>query len=385
MSRYQFKIVDAVDEKKWNDDLKQSNYSTYFQSTNYLKTSSEDYFPVFICVFDNEDVVGQLGLRIIKTAVRYSSTSLRRLTRFITTVSSRGIWLDGPVIHTHDKKTRLEILQVILDAIKVIQDRYNLVHVEGYTPGFDLLIDDDYKKVLSSNNFVIQDDYVTFMLNFSKSIDDIWSNLPKRLKQDINRAKRRNIILKELDSYDELNQYVKLSEEWAKTKGIVNLTPAEEIENLWLGFQNGIEKFFLAYQDNSLISGLRVVFFNNIVQPAEVISSYSKPTSLGGSLLTWASIEWAKSINARLYDFTGGKKPNQENNFEGNSLLYYKSKWGGDKLSQSNLLLVRKKFSYKLYLVLFGLIRRYHNFKMMKNKNKSNYTTKDSSIEIDHA
>ncbi|GBL40921.1 hypothetical protein EMGBD3_02890 [Nitrosarchaeum sp.] len=305
---YTFKILTSVDSSMWNNDLTKSNYATFFQTTNYLNSNSKDHFPVFIYVLDQDDnVMGQLGLRIIKTVVRYSSPFFRRLLHLISSITSRGIWLDGPIIHTNDKNTRLEILQKMMEAIKVVSDKYDLVHIEGYTPGYDLMIDDNYKKILSKNNFIIQD-YVTFILDMKKNIDDIWSDLPKRLKQDINRAKRRNISIKQLEIYDDLKQYLILAQEWATTKGIVNSTPIEDIESLWADHKSEMSKFFLAYQDNELISGLQVIFFNRIVQPNEVISSYSKPTSLGGTLLTWTSIEWAKTVNASVYDFTGGKK-----------------------------------------------------------------------------
>ena len=307
----------------------------------------------------------------MKTVVRYSRPFFRRLLHLISNITSRGIWLDGPIIHTNDKSTRLEILQKMIEAIDVISDKYNLVHIEGYTPGYDLLIDDNYKKILSKNNFIIHD-YVTFILDMKKNIDDIWSNLPKRLKQDVNRAKRRNISVKQLEKYDDLKQYLILAQKWATTKGIINSTPIEDIENLWAEHKNETSKFFLAYQDKELISGLHVIFFNRIVQPNEVISSYTKPTSLGGTLLTWTSIEWAKTVNALVYDFTGGKKEivqnnsttNDENNK--NSLLYYKSKWSGQEMPQYNLITIRKKLHYKIYMILFSIVRKYHNLRMKK-------------------
>lgn len=379
MSSYQFKILTTIDEEKWDNDLTKVNYSTFFQTSHYLNSNSKEYFPVFVYIVDhNNTVVGQLGLRIIKTVVRYSSPTFRRLMHSISSITSRGIWLDGPVIHTSDKNTKLEILQIMMKAIKIVSDKYDLVHIEGYTPGYDLLIDDDYKKILITNNFIVQENYVTFILDMNKPIDDIWSKLPKRLKQDINRARRRNISVKEVDNHDDLDQYLILAQEWARTKGIVNSTPMEERDSLWSSYKKGIEKFFLAYQDNKLISGLRVVFFNGIVQPNEVISSYSKPTSLGGTLLTWTSIEWAKSMNAVAYDFTGGKKEKPQNNFVDvkeentkNSLLYYKSKWGGQECSQYNLIIVRKSLTYKIYLVLFKIVLKYHNFRMRQNRPKT--------------
>ena len=170
MSKYRFKIDDVINEQEWNTNLQKSHYSTYFQSTNYLKSSSDDFFPIYIWVFENENVVGQLGLRIIKTSVRYSGPLLRKMTHLISSISSRAIWLDGPIIHVSDKNAKLEILHEIINAIKIIQEKYHLVHVEGYTPGYDRSIDNEYKKILSSNNFIIRDNYVTFILNMKKNM-----------------------------------------------------------------------------------------------------------------------------------------------------------------------------------------------------------------------
>lgn len=377
---YTFKILDKVDSMTWNDELTKSNYATFFQTTNYLNSNSNDYFPVFIYILDQDDnIVGQLGLRIIKTVVRYSSPFFRRLLHIISSITSRGIWLDGPIIYTNDKNIQLKILQKMLEAVKIVSTKYNLVHIEGYTPGYKLLIDNNYKKMLVENNFIIQN-YVTFILDIKKNIDDIWSNLPKRLKQDINRAKRRNITVKQLENYDDLKQYLVLAQQWATTKGIVNLTPIEDVERLWTEHKNEISKFFLAFQDDELISGLHVVFFNKIVQPQEVISSYSKPTSLGGTLLTWTSIEWAKTVNALIYDFTGGKKEIVQNNSDDknniNSLLYYKSKWGGDEYMHYNIIHISKKYHYVLYKILFNMVRSYHTF-----KSKNSKSPKDTKYE----
>ena len=170
---YKFKILTEVDSSMWDNDLTKSNYATFFQTTNYLNSNSNDHFSVFIYILDkDENVVGQLGLRIIKTVVRYSSPFLRRSLHLISSITSRGIWLDGPIIHSNDKNIRLEILQKMMEAINVVADKYDLVHIEGYTSGYDTLIDDNYKEVLSKNNFIIQD-YVTFILDMKKNIDDM--------------------------------------------------------------------------------------------------------------------------------------------------------------------------------------------------------------------
>lgn len=369
-----FNIFQKVGNDEWNNDLLKNSYATFFQTTDYLTSSSnKDYFHIFIYVMDNNgNVMGQLGLRIIKTTVMYSSKLLHSLLKIISKVSTRGIWLDGPIIHVSDKKTRIEVLKNILNAVDVIAEKYNLVHVEGYTPAYDIYVDEEYKQEFKKNGYGVND-YVAFILDMEKNIEEIFNDLPKRLRQDINRAKRRNIVVKQVEKYDELKQYLLLVQKWTKTKGTEITDPFQGIDKLWENINNKIERFFLAYQNDELISGLRVVYFNRIVHPNAVISSYDKPTSLGGTLLTWSSLEWAKSEGAKLYDFTGGKKESssiikKERNNDRNTLLYYKKKWGGEEFLQYNVLKVRKKITYKLYMMLFNSVRFFHNLKMNEIK-----------------
>jgi len=379
---FNFKILSEVDPQKWNNDLTKSEYATFFQSIDYLASDpNNDYFHVFIYVVDNNgNVVGQLGLRIIRTVVMFSSHPSRLFLKIMSKITTRAIWLDGPIIHSNDKKIRIEVLKHILNAIDIIAEKYDLVHVEGYSPAYDLLIDEEYKQEYKKNGYKVRD-YVTFIMNMTKGIDEIWNNLTKRLRQDVNRARRRNITVKQVENYDDLKQYLLLAQKWAETKGLEIVNPFQGIDKLWQNNNNKIERFFLAYQNNKLISGLRVVFFNGIVQPNAVISSYEESTSLGGTLLTWSTLEWAKIAGAKTYDFTGGKKEISSNS-EGeekngrNTLLYYKRKWGGEEFSQYNVLKARKKLTYKLYLMLFNSVRFYHNFKMKRYK-KTNLTKKD--------
>ncbi|WKT58290.1 hypothetical protein QVH35_02170 [Candidatus Nitrosotenuis chungbukensis] len=65
----------------------------------------------------------------------------------------------------------------------------------------------------------------------------------------------------------------------------------------------------------------------------------------------------------RIYDFSGGEviKPDIDAaTKKADSLLFYKSKWGGEPKEYYVFIKVRKKISYKIYRLLFGLMRRYH-------------------------
>lgn len=363
---YTYKIETRADPE-WNKNLLKSVSANFFQSNEYLSSNSKEFFPVFISVLDKDgNVVGQLGLTVIKSTVLYSSSSFRSLLHLIAKITTRGIWLYGPIIHSDNKQERSKILQTVIKANDEVCKKYDLVFIEGYTPPYDSLIDDDYMQQFANNNYGIQD-VVTFIADMTKPLDEIWNIVSKKTRGDVNRAKRRNIIVKELQSYDDLKEYLILHNTWAKTKGLELADPFQDIEKLWNNHKMGVEKFFLAYQDGELISAIRLTCFNDIVYTHFVLSSYSESTSLGGTLLTWSALEWAKNSGMKLYDFSGGPKlQNDEQN--GNSLLFYKKKWGGDEYIHYSLVKAPKKYHYSLYKLLFGLIRSYHNFKGKRYK-----------------
>lgn len=348
-------------DSDWNKNLLKSTYANFFQTTEYLSSNSNNVFPVFISVIDNNgNLVGQLGLSIIKSTVLYSSSLVHSALNLIKKITTRGIWLYGPIIHSDNKQEKMEILQTIINANEEVCKKYNLVFIEGYTSPYDSLIDDDYKQQFTNNGYIISD-YVTYIENMTKPLKEIWNNVSKKTQGDINRAKRRNIVVKSLQSYDDLKEYLTLHNTWAKTKGLELTDPFQDIEKMWNNHKKGIEKFFLAYRDNDLISALRLTCFNGIVYTHFVLSSYSESTSLGGTLLTWSAMEWAKNSGIKLYDFSGGPKQNNEQNK--NSLIFYKKKWGGDEYVHYNLIKASKKYHYTIYKLLFGLVRSYHNLK----------------------
>lgn len=363
---YTFRIETQVDSD-WNQNLIKNKSGNFFQSLDYLTSDSKNFFPIFIYVVDElGNIVGQLGLSIIKTTVLYSSSLFHTALKLITNLTRRGIWLYGPILHSDVKEERLEILQQIITAINVVCKKYDLVFIEGYTSPYDRLIDGELQ-LFTKNNFIVSE-HITFIADMTKPLDEIWNNISKKTRGDINRAKRRNIVVKEIQSYDELKEYLILHNTWAKTKGLELTDPFQDIEKMWNNHKNGVEKFFLAYKDNELISALRLTCFNGIVYTHFVLSSYSESTSLGGTLLTWSALEWAKNSGIKLYDFSGG--PKQNNDYDKNSLVFYKKKWGGDEYVHYNLTKASKKYHYLIYKLLFSLVRSYHNLKGKKYKVK---------------
>lgn len=190
---YKIKILTSIEQKKWNEDLLKSGYSTFFQTTEYL-TANSGIIPIFIQICDeNDQVVGQLGLHIIKSSALYSSSVFRKLLKLITVLTNRGIWIYGPIIHSGDHSQRLEIIRHIIEANDRIMKDYNLVFMEGFSPPLDLLVDESYLSEFKKSGYYISK-FVTYITDLNQSLDDIWKKIQKYTKTNVKRATKRGII-----------------------------------------------------------------------------------------------------------------------------------------------------------------------------------------------
>ena len=359
---FTYKIETTVDSK-WNQNLLKSAHASFFHSAEYLNSTSKEFFPLYVSILDeNQNVVAQLKMIIIKSSVLYSNQLLDLFFKSLQKLSRRGIWRDGPIIHSNNKEDRIKILQTIIEANDEIFKKYNLVFLEGYISPYDKMVDNDYIQKFVNHKYTLSFSY-TYIIDMLKPIDEIWKNVARKARGDVNRAKRRNLIVKKINTFDDLKQYLLLHSTWVKTKGLELSDPFRDIEELWKNHKKGMEQFFLAYKDDRLISAVRIVCFNGIAYAHFVVSSDSESTNLGGSYLTWYTIEWAKNNGFKLYDFSGGNKSSAEH-----SAVFYKKKWGGSEYTHYNLVKIKKKYHYKIYKLLFILFRCYNNFKGRKNK-----------------
>jgi len=355
---YKFNILKDVDVEKWDYNLSKSNYATFFQSSKFLKIQMKDKFPLFVNVVDdNDEIKGQLGLTIIKSQTTYSTKKLDKFTKLISKLGNRGTWVAGPIIFSNDEKIREEILQTFMIALDLIAKEYNLTIIDGYSPPQDLLVNKNYIEEFKKKGYQTEK-FLTYATNLDKSLEEIWKKIAKKARNDVTRAKRREITIKELEKFDDFIEFRALMRKWAETKGIELSENPEAAKIDWEYHKHGVQRFFLAYQDNEIISGLRVGCFNNIAYTHQVLSTYSKTTSLGGSLLTWHAIEWAKNNGFNTYDFSGIKSaPENEKELEKYNeqwlgLEEYKKKWGGNEFPYYHFVKMKKQSSYKLFRLL---------------------------------
>ena len=375
---YKTKISTEINSNDWNSELKKSNYSTYLQTVEYLNiNSNENTFPIFISILDEKDVVvGQLGMLIIKTSVQYGSTLFQKLSKISSRISTRGVWLYGPTIHTENKMEKKEILRMILKANNEIIKKYNLVFIEGYSAPLDVSLCDEEIKEYEKYGYNTKK-YVAFLTDLKKPIEEIWKNVQQYAKKNVNRAAKRGVTIKELKTFEDSKQAISLFQKWGKTKGLIISDPEQQLKKFWDRQNSGFEKTFLAFKEEQLVSSITISHFNNIVVPIQVLNSYSSiARNLGGPALTWYAIKWSKEFKFAIYDITGGPllPENEQVNDKKRpfSLIHYKKKWGGKQYIHYHFIKINKKSSYMIYKKLFKILKWYHN------KNRS---FDDSSVD----
>ena len=303
-----FKIISNVNQKEWNEYLQLSDYSTFFQTAEFLLKKNSERYPLFIYIYnDSDEIQAQLGMMISKSKSGYSTKILKKLVNLSSKIGGRGSWVSGPIIHSNDESIRTEILRTLFSALDKIAKDHKLMIIDGYTPPQDFQINEKYVDEFKKNGFIKQN-FLTLMTNLDDDIEILWKKIKKNARNDVTKAKRENVIVKEISTKNELINYKQLTKQWAKTKGI-DLINTVNVDEDWLFLKNGIQKFFLAYQENEIVAGLRVGCFNNIVYTHQVLNSYSKIGNVAGPLLTWNAIEWAKNNGMKIYDFSGGEAP----------------------------------------------------------------------------
>ena len=368
---YKYNISSTIEPKEWNKNLEKSQYANFFQTVEYLNSQAfdENNYLRFITIEDEqENIIGQLGIIITQKHQAYSSKLFSKIFEMFSDLGKRGSWAGGPIIHEINEEKKIEVLKKIILALEEIGNNEGLAIIDGYSPHLDFSINERYINEYKKSGFDVNN-FLTFVTDLNEDLNYIWEKIHDSTRRDVNRAEKRGLIVKELTTLDELDQYFNLNKIWAKTKGIELQFSAHYKENYWNCLKSNVEKLFLAYEDNELVSSHRLGCFNKIAFSHKITNSYSKPTSLGGPLLTWFAIKWAKENDIRYYDYSGGQAPSKSDDEQRkyseqwDSLLNYKRKWGGSEYPYYHFVKIIHPFKYKMFRLLTKPDWTYRDYK----------------------
>lgn len=196
-------------------------------------------------------------------------------------------------------------------------------------------------------------DHLNFLINLDQTKEQIWRQIQKARRKNINRAEKYGVIIEELKQIDQISQFYELLKVTSHHAKI----PLADISLFYAAFSELIDnnhvKFFLAKSNGELIGVRAVLMYNSIIYDwyagarAEFLSLYPNEA------LVWYILKWGKENNFKIFDFGGAGEPD---------IPYgpreFKRRFGGELVNYGRYRNIYSPFKLKLAELGFAALRK---------------------------
>jgi peptidoglycan pentaglycine glycine transferase (the first glycine) len=167
----------------------------------------------------------------------------------------------------------------------------------------------------------------TLVVNLEKSEKEILAQMKQKGRYNIRIAKKKNVILNE---EKDIENFWELMKETTKRDGFMSCKK-HVYSDLLKSFGSNSVLFIAKDETGEILAGAIFTIVNNIAMYNYGASSNRKRNFMAPYLLQWEGIKWAKSKNAKLYDFLGIAPENDEYH-KLNNVSSFKFKFGGERV-----------------------------------------------------
>ena len=347
LSDFEVEVYYTVNGEEWDKKLSENRMSTAFQISR-LNEFYQSYGskPIFVLVKDsNKKIVGQLSAVIFDKIFWSDSNIISKSIGHMFNMRRVLTWSYGPIIH--DQKHSEEIVAKILEAIDKISTKNKVIMIKGsFHPFYPEISDRLFKQF----NYKITIG-ATYIIDLIKNKDALYNLLDKKTRYDIRKSEENELEFVVTNDRKALDDFAKLKiQERMRYNEKTKSESLEHNDNRWKYLcKDGYEKIFVAYYKGEPVAGILNTIFNNYVIQKRV-SIGSKKHSTAGTFLTWNTINWCVDQKHVIYDM-GGINPNPINDRE-RSIAFYKSKWGGQKVSYMELTKLVDPVKWKISSIL---------------------------------
>lgn len=209
----------------------------------------------------------------------------------------------------------IKILRLLLDEVKRIAIELKVNSIKVCSPqGQNIFHDVGYERPY---------DYFTFLLDLSRSVDDIWAEFNKRVRNAVRKVQKSGVKVLMDNSEGGVKNLHRIHVDNMKKLG----TPPHSerfFKALWDEFWSGglLGSFFAEY------CGMKVAAISVFPHRDSVrwgigasLTKYRKLNPI--SLLLWEAIKWARESGYRVFDL-GGSRPDSGN-------FFFKEGWIGKR------------------------------------------------------
>lgn len=297
-------------------------YGTIYQSKPYLECLAASGEALLVVgVFENDTLVGGTGISLGRRILGIP-------------VNSRTYY--GPVVN--EVKLAGDVLKYIVEAIKTV------------SLTFKVIVLPEHAKILAEDSYFStwhREEIEFLHWDISGSLESLRKVLPKGKKSAINRARREEVIIKEIETKEQVRQFHQLYS-MSMVRG--GLTPARLVycENLIEILQpQGLATGFLALHPQTrqpIATVMLLLGKDGIATYLQVGHDYEYRNLGATDFLMWHCLEFLKSTGFTIFDLVGLPKGDSP---RAKGIRHFKTAWAGDN--------GRRYPSYELSRGNFGL------------------------------
>ncbi|MDR7665082.1 GNAT family N-acetyltransferase [Methanosarcina sp. Z-7115] len=326
-----------INDEKWDEFVFNHPYGNIFQTTSIYDVykATKNYTPIKICSID--EVTGEINGILLGVIINELNAILG--SDFLGSFSTHSVVHSGPLVSDNSFGT-LSKLIVEYDKVAENKSLYNEI--------WNL-----FDRGSSFNNLdnYIYEGHLNFLINLDQSEDELWREIHKARKKNINRATKGGVIVEEINNKKMIPIFYKLLKETYDNVKI----PLADITLFESAFEQlvpkNMAKFFLARHEDQYIGARAVLTYKNFVHDWYAGASNNALSLYPNDFLVWHILKWGIENNYKVFDFGGAGKPDVEY-----GPREFKRRFGGELVNYGRYRLtyspLKKKFTnfgFKIY------------------------------------
>lgn len=173
----------------------------------------------------------------------------------------------------------------------------------------------------------------TFVLDLTKSEEELLKNMHSKARYNIKVAQKHNVIVEEDNSDEAFKEYLKLTKETTSRQGFYAHTEKYHRQQ-WATLPHTLEKnklsshlFIAKYNKKILTAWIVFVFKDALYYPYGASSSENREV-MASNLVMWEVIRYGKKLGLKHFDMWGAMGPNPDTKDPWYGFHNFKQKYG---------------------------------------------------------
>jgi serine/alanine adding enzyme len=329
------RIVRQIDPAEWGRFVENHPNGNIFQSPEMFQVYSEteNYEPVFLGAVDARGTVMGTLLAVVQ----------REFTRPFGALTARSVIWGGPLVKDDDPGILGEMLN---EYEKVTKKRALYSQFRNLWDVRAML------RVFGDHGYDFEE-HLNIFVDLTKTEDQLWSEVHQKRRNEIRRAARGGVRVKELEEKNDIHQlYAILSEVYEHAR--LPFAHKSMFMSAWdILRKNNMLKYFGAVWEGQLIGVICILCYRDTIIDWYAGSLRSHLSKYPNDLLPWEVFKWGKTQGYSKFDFGGAGRPGQEY-----GVRDYKKKFGGYFVNFGRFEKIHRPFLYRAVKTAFDLWRK---------------------------